>query len=61
MLLKSSWNIECELVTPEEAKRKCPLLRIDDLKGGLFIPGDGVGDSYQICRSLIQGAKEGGK
>lgn len=55
-----SWNIECELVTPEEAGKLCPLISTDDLQGGLWIPGDGVGDPYQICRSLISAAKEGG-
>ena len=49
------------MVTPEEAKRLCPLIAVDDLQGGLWIPGDGVGDPYQICLSLIRGAKEGGK
>jgi pyruvate dehydrogenase phosphatase regulatory subunit len=34
---------------------------MDDLQGGLWIPGDGVGDPYQICLSLISAAKEGGK
>jgi glycine/D-amino acid oxidase-like deaminating enzyme len=49
------------LVTPEEAQKLCPLIAVDDLKGGLWIPGDGVGDPYQICLSLITSAKEGGK
>jgi glycine/D-amino acid oxidase-like deaminating enzyme len=48
-------------VTPEEAKSLCPLIAVDDLQGGLWVPGDGVGDPYQICLSLISGAKEGGK
>jgi glycine/D-amino acid oxidase-like deaminating enzyme len=61
MSLHRSWNIDCELVTPEEAKRLCPLIAVDDLQGGLWIPGDGVGDPYQICLSLISAAKEGGK
>jgi len=49
------------LVTPEDAKRLCPLITVDDLQGGLWLPGDGVGDPYQICLSLVRGAKEGGK
>ncbi|PSN40541.1 hypothetical protein C0J52_12258 [Blattella germanica] len=55
-----SWNIECDLVTPEEAGKLCPLIATDDLQGGLWIPGDGVGDPYKICLSLISAAKEGG-
>jgi pyruvate dehydrogenase phosphatase regulatory subunit len=61
MTLHRSWNIDCDLVTPEEAQKLCPLIAVDDLQGGLWIPGDGVGDPYQICLSLITAAKEGGK
>ncbi|XP_069700956.1 pyruvate dehydrogenase phosphatase regulatory subunit, mitochondrial isoform X2 [Periplaneta americana] len=55
-----SWNIECDLVTPEEASKLCPLIAVDDLQGGLWIPGDGVADPYQICLSLMSVAKQGG-
>lgn len=61
MSLHRSWNIDCDLVTPEEAQKLCPLIAVDDLQGGLWIPGDGVGDPYQICLSLITAAKEGGR
>lgn len=59
-LFHRSRNIECYLVSPEEAKQLCPLLRVDDLIGGLWIPGDGVGDPYQICLTLIKEAKSKG-
>lgn len=36
------------------------MLRIDDLVGGLWIPGDGVGDPYETCLSLVAEAKEKG-
>ncbi|KAJ8667644.1 hypothetical protein QAD02_009307 [Eretmocerus hayati] len=48
-----SMNIECDLVTPDEIKSLCPLLKVDDLYGGLWIPDDGVGDPYRICLALI--------
>jgi len=48
------------LVSPEEIQNLCPLLHVDDLIGGLWIPGDGVGDPYQICRTLIQEAQQKG-
>ncbi|XP_024082203.1 pyruvate dehydrogenase phosphatase regulatory subunit, mitochondrial isoform X2 [Cimex lectularius] len=54
--LSVSWNIECKLVTPVEARELCPLIAIDDLKGGLWIPGDGVGDPYKLCHSLLKSA-----
>ncbi|KAG8179596.1 hypothetical protein JTE90_001837 [Oedothorax gibbosus] len=39
-------NIECYLLTPEDAKKQCPIISTDMLKGALWIPGDGVGDPY---------------
>jgi glycine/D-amino acid oxidase-like deaminating enzyme len=59
--LRRAWKIDCDLVSPQEAQKLCPLIAVDDLQGGLWIPGDGVGDPYQICLSLISAAKEGGK
>ncbi|KZC08438.1 Pyruvate dehydrogenase phosphatase regulatory subunit, mitochondrial [Dufourea novaeangliae] len=55
-----SRNIECHLVTPKQVQEICPLLRVDDLIGGLWIPHDGVGDPYQICLTLIGEAKKKG-
>lgn len=60
MILLRSRNIECHLVTPEEIQNLCPLLQVDDLVGGLWIPNDGVGDPYQICLTLIREAQQGG-
>jgi len=56
----SSWGIKCEIVDPQKAKELCPLIRIDDIKGALWIPEDGVADSYKICLSLLEAAKQKG-
>ncbi|KOC63890.1 Pyruvate dehydrogenase phosphatase regulatory subunit, mitochondrial [Habropoda laboriosa] len=53
-------NIECHLISPKQVQEICPSLRVDDLVGGLWIPGDGVGDPYQICLTLIEEAKKKG-
>ncbi|KAL3275748.1 hypothetical protein HHI36_020494 [Cryptolaemus montrouzieri] len=55
-----SWNIECELLTPTQCKEKCPLLYVDDLVGGIWIPEDGVGDPYKVCTSLLHEATKMG-
>lgn len=55
-----SRNIECHLVSPEEAQKLCPLLQVDDIVGGLWIPDDGAADPYQICLTLIGEAKKKG-
>lgn len=53
-------NIECHLLSPEDIKQLCPLLKTDDLVGGLWIPGDGVGDPYLTCTTLLDEAKKNG-
>ena len=46
------YPIKCELASPDRISELCPLLRTDDLVGGLWVPGDGVGNPYEICRAL---------
>ena len=45
-------GVECEIVTPDRISELCPLVRIDDLKGGLWIPGDCVANPFEICVAL---------
>ncbi|QQP58139.1 Uncharacterized protein FKW44_003362, partial [Caligus rogercresseyi] len=47
-----SRGIDCSIVTPDWIKEKCPLLRVDDLEGGLWVPQDGVANTLEICLSL---------
>ncbi|XP_023287737.1 pyruvate dehydrogenase phosphatase regulatory subunit, mitochondrial isoform X2 [Orussus abietinus] len=53
-----SRDIECYLVSPEDMQKLCPLLKVDDLVGGLWIPGDGVGDPYRTCLTLMSEAEQ---
>ncbi|KAF4522257.1 hypothetical protein B566_EDAN011953 [Ephemera danica] len=55
-----AWQIPCQLVTPEEALKLCPLISTADILGGMWVPGDGVGDPYEICISLCNAAKAKG-
>ncbi|CAG9855595.1 unnamed protein product [Phyllotreta striolata] len=55
-----SWQIDCAILTPDQCKEKWPLLNTSDLLGGLWIPGDGVGDPYETCLSIISEAKRMG-
>ncbi|XP_073832377.1 pyruvate dehydrogenase phosphatase regulatory subunit, mitochondrial [Musca autumnalis] len=52
-----SWNIPCEILSPEQCKEKCPLIEVNDLLGGLWIPDDGVCDPHLVCQTLIEEAK----
>lgn len=58
--LARAWKIDCEILTPAQCQDKCPLLNVDDLYGGLWIPGDGVGDPYETCISLMAEAMKMG-
>ena len=46
-------NVDCEVITNKEKLQElCPLIRVDDLEGGLWVPGDGVANPFEICRGL---------
>ncbi|CAB3226428.1 unnamed protein product [Arctia plantaginis] len=51
-----SWEIPCELVTPVKCKEIWPLLNVNDILGGLWIPDDGVADPHLLCMSLMREA-----
>ncbi|XP_015909112.1 pyruvate dehydrogenase phosphatase regulatory subunit, mitochondrial [Parasteatoda tepidariorum] len=53
-------NIECHLLTPEEAQKHCPIISTEMLKGALWIPGDGVGDPYEAMLTLASEAARRG-
>ncbi|KAI5640957.1 FAD dependent oxidoreductase domain-containing protein [Phthorimaea operculella] len=55
-----SWGIDCELVTPKRCQELWPMLNVDDVIGGLWIPGDGVGDPHLVCMALAREAVENG-
>lgn len=53
-------SFECEIVTPDRIQEICPIIRTDDLEGGLWIPGDGVANPLEICLALANLAAEMG-
>lgn len=38
----------------------CPLLNVEDIFGGLWIPEDGVADPYETCMTLLNEAQKQG-
>lgn len=55
-----AWGIECNLMSPAACKAMCPLIESSDLKGGLFIPKDGVLDKEKLRQVLLSEAIKGG-
>jgi pyruvate dehydrogenase phosphatase regulatory subunit len=55
-----AWGIECKLLAPEQCQEICPLMQSSDLKGGIFIPHDGVVDKEKLRQVLLSEAIKGG-
>ena len=54
------FGIEAHEIGLDEAKRRYPLLRTDDLVGAVWIPSDGKGNPADITQALATGARAGG-
>lgn len=50
----------CSVVTPEEALEHWPLLNIDDVVGGIYLPMDGVVNPVDVTEALAKGARQNG-
>ncbi|MES0883866.1 GcvT family protein [Roseibium sp. SCP14] len=50
-------GVEVEVITPAEAADKWPVMQVDDLKGGLWMPGDGKANPTDLTQSLAKGAR----
>ena len=53
-------GVDVEVITPKEAGDKWPVMQIDDLKGGLWMPGDGKANPTDLTQSLAKGARMAG-
>ena len=53
-------GLEAHLVSPAEALRLFPLLSLDGVEGGLFIPGDGSAAAPVLAQALIRDARARG-
>ena len=58
--LARSFGVEVEVISAQRAGELYPLLRTDDLHGGLWIPGDGKANPADLTMSLAKGARNRG-
>lgn len=58
--LARSFGVEVEVISAQRAGELHPLLRTDDLEGGLWIPGDGKANPTDLTMSLAKGARNRG-
>lgn len=52
-----AFGIECHLMTPEQALEHYPVMRVDDLVGAIWLPGDGKANPTDLTYSLAKGAR----
>ncbi len=55
--LARSFGVEVEVISARRAGELHPLLRTDDLHGGLWFPGDGKANPTDLTMSLAKGAR----
>jgi glycine cleavage system aminomethyltransferase T/glycine/D-amino acid oxidase-like deaminating enzyme len=55
-----AYGLECSLMTPAEALERWPLMRVDDLLGAIWLPGDGTANPTDLTMALAAGARQGG-
>jgi len=51
------FGLEVDVLGPDGVKNLYPLIQVDDLVGGVFIPSDGQGDPVGITQALAKGAR----
>ncbi len=55
--LARSFGVEVDVISAQRAGELHPLLRNDDLHGGLWFPGDGKANPTDLTMSLAKGAR----
>ncbi len=56
----AAFDLECELLSPEEALERYPVMRVDDLVGAIWLPGDGKANPTDLTAALAKGARQHG-
>lgn len=55
-----AYDMECHLLTPEQARERYPILATDDLLGAIWLPGDGTANPTDLTQALAKGARDRG-
>jgi len=56
----AAYNLECELLSPDEAFERWPVMRTDDLVGAIWLPADGRANPTDLTMALAKGARQRG-
>jgi glycine cleavage system aminomethyltransferase T/glycine/D-amino acid oxidase-like deaminating enzyme len=52
-----AFGLDCELITPAQARERYPVLETGDLAGALWLPGDGRANPADLTAALARGAR----
>ncbi|MGH3424845.1 MAG: FAD-dependent oxidoreductase, partial [Nocardioidaceae bacterium] len=52
-----AFDLECELLTPQQALALYPVMRVEDLVGAIWLPGDGKANPTDLTMALAKGAR----
>ena len=58
--MAESQGVACHVISAAEAGKRWPLMRTDDLKGAVWLPGDGKANPADITQALAKAARAGG-
>ena len=56
----AAYDLECELLSPEQAYQRYPVMRTDDLVGAIWLPADGKANPTDLTMALAKGARQRG-
>jgi 4-methylaminobutanoate oxidase (formaldehyde-forming) len=56
----AAYDLDCRMLTADEAGELWPPMRTDDLLGGIWLPGDGKVNPTDLTQSLAKGARQAG-
>ena len=54
------FDLRVDVLGPDEIAARYPLITVDDVVGGIFIPSDGQANPIDVTRALAMGARAGG-
>ncbi|MDQ2810958.1 MAG: FAD-dependent oxidoreductase [Actinomycetota bacterium] len=56
----AAYQLDCELISPRQARELFPVMAVDDLAGAIWLPGDGRADPTDLTAALARGARDRG-
>jgi glycine cleavage system aminomethyltransferase T/glycine/D-amino acid oxidase-like deaminating enzyme len=56
----AAYDLDCRMLSADEAGELWPPMRTDDLLGGIWLPGDGKVNPTDLTQSLAKGARQRG-